>query len=175
MGRNFVLRDHQVTEAAALYAKGLPMSQVAAAFGVAHDCAKRALMARGVKIRNQTEQAQCRPMTLERLKLNATVTPAGCWIYSGKPAPNGYCKVQYGGKTHYVHRLAYELATGSKPKSNIDIRQDCGNRRCFNPDCLVAGTRKTTVANARLSRGIRHSLAIKRGQAKSLHQQKGLS
>lgn len=174
MGRNFALKSHQVTEAAALYAQGLPMSRVADIFGVAHDCAKRALKAAGVKIRNQAEQAKFRPMTLARLKLNAVVTKSGCWIWGGKPTVNGYCRVNVGGKSHYVHRLAYALATGIKPKRTIDIRQDCGNRRCFNPECLEAGTRKTTLSHARLSRGIVHSLAVKRGkQARFLNQQEG--
>lgn len=169
MGRNFILKSHQVVEAERLYVDvGLPMRQVAAAFGVGHDCAKRALIAHGVKIRGQTEQALYRPMTLERLKLNCTVTKTGCWIWGGKPTVNGYCRIHTAGKSLYIHRLAYELATGIKPKSNIDIRQDCGNRRCCNPECLVAGTRKTTISHARLSRGILHSLAVKRGRERAM-------
>jgi hypothetical protein len=170
MGRDFALKNNQVIEAEALYAQGLPMSRVAEIFGVAHDCVKRALIARGVNIRNQAEQARFFPMTLERLKLNAIITPSGCWLWSGKQTPTGYCRITVAGAQHYVHRLAYELATGSKPKANIDIRQDCGNRHCFNPECLIASTRKTTVAHARLSRGILHSLAVKRGHARNGYQ-----
>lgn len=167
MGRNFALLANQVVEAAALYAKGIPMSQVAAALGVAHDCAKRALIAHGVKIRNQAEQARCRTVTLDMIRLGCTITASGCWIWAGKAGRSGHGRIHRAGETCYVHRKAYELATGKKLRRTIDIRQDCGNRLCCNPECLFACTRKTTVANARLSRGILHSMAVKRGQTRT--------
>jgi hypothetical protein len=167
MGRNFTLLASQVVEAAALYAKGIPMSRVAEIFGVGHDCAKRALIAAGVKIRGQAEQARCRPITLEMIKLGCVVTKTGCWIWSGKPGKTGHGRISRGGESFYVHRKAYELATGKTLRRTIDVRQDCGNRLCCNPECLVASTRKTTVANARLSRGILHSMAVKRGHKRN--------
>jgi len=165
MGRNFSLLAHQLTEAAQLYADGASVFRISQIFGVAHDCVKRAFIAAGIKIRNPREQAQCRPMTLERIKLNCTVSKSGCWIYGSKPTKNGYCRIHFGGTWCYVHRIAYALATGKKLQRNIDIRQDCGNRRCCNPECLEAGTRKTTMSNARLSRGILHGMAVQRGRA----------
>jgi hypothetical protein len=64
---------------------------------------------------------------------------------------NGYGLFKIGGKNgrgFYAHRLAYWLATGVSPPTNLEICHRCNNRRCCNPDHLYLGTHKENMEYA---------------------------
>lgn len=46
--------------------------------------------------------------------------------------PDGYLRVRYKGKNHYVHRLIYSLVTGLEPESVDHINGDRSDNRWVN-------------------------------------------
>lgn len=77
-----------------------------------------------------------------------TQNPEGCWVWQGPTTPNGYGKVNFGGKDRVVHRLMYEHVHGPIPEGmqgghachdraveagTCDGGDTCRHRRCCNP------------------------------------------
>jgi len=78
----------------------------------------------------------------ELLKQRTTLTPSGCWEWSGaKRHGVGYGVVQADGKFLYTHRLAYMICIGDIPPKRI-VCHRCDNPPCCNPDHLFLGTHK---------------------------------
>lgn len=91
-----------------------------------------------------------RQVALELLYGSIDLDPDGCWLWRGVRGSNGSRCVEIAGKTHMIHRLAYEIAFGPLPPRVIidhachradpycpgDSR--CQHRRCIRPDHLVA-------------------------------------
>ena len=70
-----------------------------------------------------------------------------CWLWTGA-LRNGYGQVTItsgdGPRTHYAHRIAYEIARGEIP-AGMTIDHLCRNLVCVNPDHLEVVTRKENV------------------------------
>ena len=170
MGRNFALNTAQMQEAARLYCKGYAVNKLALVFGVSSQAVKNAMTNLGIPLRSIRQHYDINSVTIEKIKLNCLIDENECWNWQGHVRENGYCRTSVRGKSVYVHRLAHSLAKGRTPR-NLDVCHTCDNRRCCNPDHLFLGTRETNMKDAkekgRLSTGIMHSLAVKKGQSRS--------
>ena len=65
----------------------------------------------------------------------------GCWIWQGKPMPNGYGQFMYKKRKLAQHRVSYTIHKGPIP-DGLTIDHLCRNRICGNPDHLEAVTNK---------------------------------
>lgn len=91
---------------------------------------------------------------IRRLFSKITVNPqTGCWEFSRNLNPQGYGKINYGGKGRYelAHRLMYAWAVEPIPRRKRgEVREDwleldhfvCSNTRCCNPVHLKLVTTK---------------------------------
>ena len=68
--------------------------------------------------------------------------PTGPGVDSPK---SGYKRVNFGGKKHMAHVLAYKAAHGSVP-DGLDVSHLCGNAGCCAPSHLVAEDRASNIA-----------------------------
>jgi HNH endonuclease len=71
---------------------------------------------------------------------------AGCWVWQGLIAPNGYAKYYAGrdlGKVN-AHRYAYEMLVGEIP-DGLELDHLCRNRACVNPYHLDPVTHRVNV------------------------------
>ena len=57
----------------------------------------------------------------------------GCWNWTAYRDRNGYGRFRLDGKTHFAHRIAYELLRGEIPEG-LQIDHLCRHRGCVNPD-----------------------------------------
>lgn len=55
-----------------------------------------------------------------------------CWIWTDKPAVNGYAKFEWEQGEVYAHRFVYELLVGPIPEG-LDLDHLCRVRNCVNP------------------------------------------
>lgn len=68
-----------------------------------------------------------------------SVTPEGCWRWTGGHTTAGYGTTRFDKKLTYVHRLARELEIGPIPQG-YEVDHLCRVRDCFNPAHLEAVT-----------------------------------
>ena len=85
-------------------------------------------------------------------KINKTDS---CWLWTGKPANNGYGRLQIDGKSSRAHRLAYQLWIGPIPPDKPQVNHHCDIPLCVNPKHLYAGTAKQNMDDMN-SRGRNH-------------------
>ena len=78
---------------------------------------------------------------------------SGCWLWTGKPAKNGYGVISVNNTDRYAHRLSYELHIGPIP-DGLTIDHLCMVRLCVNPEHLEPVTRSE---NTRRELIIRHN------------------
>ena len=56
----------------------------------------------------------------------------GCWLWTGKLAPDGYGLVWRGKRPSYAHRVVYEAEVGPVPDGQV-LDHACRRRHCVNP------------------------------------------
>lgn len=80
-------------------------------------------------------------MNLRDVSAKCTKNANGCWIWDGATNADGYGVVRNPDPT-YVHKLTYQLATGSRAPTTAVLDHTCRNRACCNPAHLVPVSRK---------------------------------
>lgn len=72
-----------------------------------------------------------------------TVLESGCWEWRHAGGA-GYGTIRVEGKSVNAHRWLYENRNG-KLERGLDLHHTCENRRCVNPDHLVAVSRSEHI------------------------------
>jgi len=81
-------------------------------------------------------------------KLQYEISENGCWeVTSHYMHNNGYVMVRRNGTHQFAHRYVYELFKGKIPDGYVICHQ-CDNRKCINPDHLVADTQSRNMRDA---------------------------
>ena len=107
------------------------------------------------------------PVTLDYFRERSRPDPeTGCWIWQGNISPAGYGVTGVRSlRSKQAHRSAYEIVTGERVSSLLDICHRCDERRCVNPDHLFVGTRSDNMVDCREKGRLR--TPFKKGQRAS--------
>ena len=65
-----------------------------------------------------------------------TVTPSGCWQWTGPLDRDGYGMGRFVGTIARVHRKAFAEAAGRAIPRDVELDHRCRNRACFRPTHL---------------------------------------
>jgi len=76
---------------------------------------------------------------------------SGCWIWIGRVNASGYGEVWDGERKSPAHRYSYQLFKGFVKKGRIVLHL-CNNRRCVNPQHLMAGTARQNFQHMVMTR-----------------------
>lgn len=71
-----------------------------------------------------------------------------CWEWGGPRTTTGYGSFCVDHKSHYSHRVSYEMAKGEIPFS-LHIDHLCRNKLCVNPEHLEAVTVQENITRGR--------------------------
>ena len=94
-----------------------------------------------------------------RLMRNRSISPAGCWVWTGAVNSYGYGIIKIGGRAGRVercHRIAYSVFIGPIARGACALHR-CDNPPCFSPDHLFSGTKadntRDMIAKGRFRKG----------------------
>lgn len=79
-----------------------------------------------------------------RLLAKVSVSPSGCWEWTGARLKAGYGLFWYQNKLQTAHRSAFHMTNGEFPEV---VMHTCDNPCCVNPQHLVGGTQKQNIAD----------------------------
>jgi hypothetical protein len=80
----------------------------------------------------------------DRLLAKVSISPDGCWIWTGAIDHNGYGRFRFRGKNEMAYRAAYTLLVGEfDPALSIDHL--CREKLCVNPEHLEAVHIRTNI------------------------------
>lgn len=100
------------------------------------------------------------PLWLERVKARVTISPTGCWLWTGLCNPLwGYGRYAYRGRDVPVHRQVYKVIYGVSLTREQYVCHACDVRNCCNPDHLWLGTNSDNQKDA--GRKGRHAEILK--------------
>ena len=92
----------------------------------------------------QTTKRSRRVPVEKRLARLTNKSESGCWIWLGGKQSSGHGKIRIDGKTHQVHRVAFELARGRVP-AGLVLDHTCKNPSCINPKHLEPVTQRVNL------------------------------
>ena len=92
-------------------------------------------------------------------KVNKT---PNCWVWMGSRNDHGYGKFNLGrvSGTRLAHRFSYEMVTGIKVPSGVQLLHLCDFPPCVRPDHLTPGTAKENMMDAARKGRLQRRLTI---------------
>lgn len=97
---------------------------------------------------------------------------AGCLEWQGAKNPQGYGHFKLGGRWHYSHRYAWELANGPIP-AGMFVLHHCDNPGCGDVDHLFLGTQRDNMRDsARKNRSGRVPWKLTEAQVEAIRRDK---
>lgn len=79
-------------------------------------------------------------INVDLIKLRCSINKhTSCWLYGLGLTTAGYGRIGINRKSHYTHRLMFELVNG-EIKNGLHILHKCDTPNCCNPDHLFLGT-----------------------------------
>lgn len=83
-----------------------------------------------------------------------------CWVWIASILKMGYGCIRWDNKTHYAHRISYEIHNGEIPEG-MHVLHKCDNRFCVNPDHLFLGNNQDNI-NDSVNKGRRKGITRNR-------------
>jgi hypothetical protein len=93
-----------------------------------------------------------------------SIDEQGCWLWTGYINNKGYGRWA----AFYVHRLLWSLRHGAVP-AGLELDHLCRNRRCVNPEHLVAVTHAENMRRAPRSGPVPHPEHCPQGHPWAVH------
>jgi hypothetical protein len=86
------------------------------------------------------------PAEVERFYASVN-TEGDCWGWEGNKNSTGYGRFKMRSRRYVAHRVMWEVYTGEKLSTSIEVDHTCHNRACCNPAHLRKVTRKQNMEN----------------------------